>query len=207
MWRTLHSRTSYIADSHVAEGLGYIPRSCGCHRLPRKISHFRRKTRRISEGQSNPRVPCDYRHPISCQRSDDQTGARNSHCQHKGVDNCLSASVESLIERIVSKMVKSPQTIAQIMESVIDYRGFIAQITAIVKPKQCRYTNEEAKGEELCRKCVKDGMKLDPVVALNPSEIGKKLPTNISEDDRTFTIAYSTAALRSSSDHYNPWNA
>lgn len=56
--------------------------------------------------------------------------------QHKGVDNHLSAALESLKERIVRKVVRSTQVIAKIEEAVIDSLQFTAPTAGFVKWKQ-----------------------------------------------------------------------
>lgn len=71
--------------------------------------------------------------------------------QHKRVDKHLSATVNSLIERIVKKLVSSLETISVIWKAVIDNRKFIAPTTALVKSGQRKYTKGRAKIEERCQ--------------------------------------------------------
>lgn len=71
--------------------------------------------------------------------------------QHKGVNNRLSAALESLTELIVTKLMRSPQTFAEVTETVIEHPGFIALTAAFLKAEQWKCTNEKAKIEERCR--------------------------------------------------------
>lgn len=73
---------------------------------------------------------------------------RNPHGQHKGFENNLSGALESLIERIVKKVVKPAQIIAEVSEAVIDNSRFLALTAALVKLEQRKCTDERAKVEE-----------------------------------------------------------
>lgn len=92
--------------------------------------------------------------------------------RHKGVDNRLSAVLKSLMERIVKKIVNSPETVSQIEEAVIDNPGFFALTTAIVNSKQRECTEGRSKLEQRCLQFFEPGMKLDSVTVSHMPEIG-----------------------------------
>lgn len=71
--------------------------------------------------------------------------------QHKEYDDCLFAALASLIDRVVGKMVSSPDTIAQSTVAVVDNPGFIAPSATLVKSQLCNDMDKRAKSEELCR--------------------------------------------------------
>lgn len=56
--------------------------------------------------------------------------------QRKRVANLLTAALEPIIDCIVRKVMRSPKTIAELTEAVIDNHGFIARTDALFKPKQ-----------------------------------------------------------------------
>lgn len=114
----------------------------------------------------------------------------NVTAQHNGVDNSLLAATELMFERIVCEMVSSPQIIPQIQEAVINNSRFIAPTPAFVQSEQCNYTDRRAKVEKRYRKYFKVGMKLNPVAAPSPSEIGLKPATEISSSIRMSLKAY-----------------
>lgn len=118
--------------------------------------------------------------------------------QHEGVNKHLSAALQSLLERIVRKVVSSPQTVSQILEAVIDNRGLIAR--TVVKLVQHKYTDTTANTEEGCAQYIEAGIKLDLVAASSPCGIGKRPSVDTSNDVRTNHEAYVMAPLCSSSD-------
>lgn len=69
---------------------------------------------------------------------------------HQGVDNRLSAALESFIELIVKKVVHSLETIAHITEAVINDPGFFVQIVALDKLEQRKYTKKKATIKKPC---------------------------------------------------------
>lgn len=127
--------------------------------------------------------------------------------QQKGVDNCLSADPESLIERVVKKVVWSPQTTSEVTEAVINSPGFIATTAGLSKSEQRQCTDKRENIEERYRQPIEAGIKLDPTAASNLSNIGKKPLTNISNNVKTNMSAYSMETSQSSSDYCNRINA
>lgn len=71
----------------------------------------------------------------------------NVKAQHKGVDSCFSATLESLIERIVKKVVNSPEAIGQIVQAVSDNPGFVAPVATFVKSEQSSIQKRERKSK------------------------------------------------------------
>lgn len=67
--------------------------------------------------------------------------------QRIGVDNHLSATLESLIQCILKTVINSPETVAHTTEAVIDNPGFIAPTAALVKLEQQKYMEEKTKIE------------------------------------------------------------
>lgn len=127
--------------------------------------------------------------------------------KYNEVDNRLPAALGSSIERNVKKVINSRKSPAQIAEVVIDNAGVTAPTAALAKLKQRKYTDEVAKIEERCSQYVEARMKLYPVAASHPSEIGKKLPTDISDDVETSPRTYPAATSRNNKDHCNPRHA
>lgn len=62
--------------------------------------------------------------------------------QNKGVDNRLSANLESMLERFVKKLVSSPQTAGQILAIFNSKLLFITAAVAPLKSELKQYANK-----------------------------------------------------------------
>lgn len=66
----------------------------------------------------------------------------------KGVDNSVSAALETSILHTVQKVVKSPDFMSRFSDAVIDSRGFITPVMELVKSEQWKAVTEEARFED-----------------------------------------------------------
>lgn len=88
----------------------------------------------------------------------------------KPLNKRQSTALKSLIERVVKKVVKSPETASQVTKAVINNPGLIAATASLFNSEQRKYTDERAKIEECCRQYVEAGIILDYVAVPNPSD-------------------------------------
>lgn len=115
--------------------------------------------------------------------------------KQKESDSRLSDTLESFIERIVKKMMSSPETIAQITEAIIYNPGLFAPKAFLIKFKQRNNMGRRTKSEERCRQYVKTGVRFDHNALSNPSETGDKPPTDIADSVNTSLKVYSIVTL------------
>lgn len=95
------------------------------------------ETRSVTTPTSNQILSCDAitSTPFHIKEAMKTLVLHTLTTQQKGVENRLSAALESLIELTVKKAFRSLQTIAEVTEAVIDNHGVIATPVALVKSK------------------------------------------------------------------------
>lgn len=124
------------------------------------------------------------------------------NAQNEEIHNRFLAALESLIERSVKRVANSPECFGNISEAFINNPGYFLLAAAFFKSEKRNKNEKRAKIEEHCRKLVDTGMKLNRFAVSHQSEIGVKLPTDISDDVRTSPKKYSPSSSRKCSDYY-----
>lgn len=96
--------------------------------------------------------------------------------QQKRIENRLLAALESLIERVVKKVVRSTRTIIGATKAVIDNPGSIGPTAALVKLEQRKCTGKVAKIEKHCGQYDKGRMNSIPLLLRTRKRLERNRP-------------------------------
>lgn len=111
-----------------------------------------------------------------------------------GVDNRVSAAMETLVLHTVRKVVRSLEFMSPFSDAVIDNLGFITQVAALVRFKQRGLAAEKGNIEDRFRQFVGAGIMSNPRQVSVVSEGSDRTPTDNSDDTtnpRTYSIQQS----------------